>query len=58
VKIDDTIKLSGLGREEWPDFIGFLLNVYYQCIGPLVFECCKSIEVMESAADELGVRYS
>jgi len=28
VKIDDTIKLSGLGREEWPDFIGFLLNVY------------------------------
>jgi hypothetical protein len=58
IKADDTIKLSGLGSEEWPEFIRFMLNVYYQCIGPLVFECTEGIEVMESAADELGVRYS
>jgi hypothetical protein len=58
VRIDDTIQLSGLSGEEWPDFIRFLLNVYYQCIGPLALECCKGIEIMENVADEMGVRYS
>ena len=58
VRIDDTIQLSGLSREEWPDFIRSLLNVYYQCIGPLALECCKGIEIMENVADEMGVRYS
>jgi hypothetical protein len=46
IKIDDTIHLSGLTDEEWPKFIEFLLSIFYQCVGPITFECCKKIREM------------
>jgi len=57
VEIDDTIRLSGLGSEEWPEFIRFMLDVYYQCIGPLVFECTEGIDLMEREAEVLRAKH-
>jgi hypothetical protein len=60
LKIDNKIHLSGLTDEEWPKFIEFLLHIFYQCIGPVTFECCKKIrempelkEIVERAEEKL-----
>ena len=60
IRIDDTIHLSDLTGEEWPKFIEFLLNISYQCVGPVTFECCKEMreipeikEIVERAEGKL-----
>jgi len=58
IKADDTIQLSGLKSGEWPEFIRFVLDVYYQCIGPLVFECTEGIDLMEKETKALRAKHS
>ena len=57
IRIDDTIHLSRLNEDEWPRFLEFLLNTYYQCIGPTVFECAKEIEILDSMVKKIKEKY-
>lgn len=58
IKINDTIQLSGLNREEWPAFIRFMLDVYYKCIGPITWDIARDVEELkgfvESGSVSLG----
>jgi len=58
IRIDDTIHLSGLSEDEWPRFLEFLLNTYYQCIGPTLFECTKGIKILEDMVKKIEEKYA
>jgi hypothetical protein len=58
IRIDDTVHLSGLSLEEWPKFMHFLLDIYYQCVGPITFECSKGIDIMEDTVKKVEEKYS
>jgi hypothetical protein len=47
VQVEDTIKLSNIPEEEWPEFIEFVLGIFYMCIGPITWEEAKQIEGLE-----------
>jgi hypothetical protein len=57
VQIDDTIHLSGLSNEEWPEFAEFLLSIYYQCIGPTTFECTKEIKIIKDIVKKVEEKH-
>jgi hypothetical protein len=58
IRIDDTIHLSGLNEDEWPRFLEFLLNTYYQCIGPTLFECTKEIKILDEIVRRIEEKYA
>jgi hypothetical protein len=57
IVIDDTIHLSGLSEDEWPKFLKFVLNTYYQCIGPILFDCTKGIDILDDLTKKIEEKY-
>jgi hypothetical protein len=44
IRINDTISLSDVRDYEWQDLLTFILDVYYNCIGPVTWEVAKEVE--------------
>ena len=44
ISTSDTISLSDVRDDEWQDLLAFILNVYYQCIGPVTWEVAKDVD--------------
>lgn len=44
ISTSDTIGLSDVRDDEWQDLLAFILDVYYQCIGPVTWEVANDVE--------------
>jgi hypothetical protein len=57
IRIDDTIHLSNIEDKDWPKLLAFLIDTYYQCIGPIAIEEAKKVEGLEEIAEKVEERY-
>jgi PAS domain S-box-containing protein len=57
VKIEQGMLLKNLGEEDWPEFLEFLLDRFYECIGPTTFECAEGIGTLEPILEKVKDRY-
>jgi PAS domain S-box-containing protein len=57
IRIEDGISLNNVPQKDWPSFTGFLLNIFYECIGPATFECCEGIKCIENIVEKVKVKY-
>jgi len=51
MKVEDTISLSNIEEKEWPEFMSFVLWVFYQCIGPVTWEKAEEVEKLKGIAE-------
>jgi len=58
VKIKDGLTLRNMKKEDLPSFVEFLLETFYQCIGPTTFECSEGIESINPIVEKVKARYS
>jgi len=58
IEIEDTIRLSKVKDDEWPEFIKFVLRIFNMCIGPITWEEAEQIEGLEEITREVKYRYS
>jgi hypothetical protein len=47
IEVADTIRLSNVKNEEWPEFIEFVLRIFNMCIGPITWEEARQVEGLE-----------
>jgi hypothetical protein len=57
IEVADTIHLSNVKNEEWPEFIEFVLRIFNMCIGPITWEEAKQIRGLEKIAEGAEKRY-
>jgi hypothetical protein len=57
VKIRDRITIVNMAETDWPHFIEFLIETFYQCIGPTTFECVEGIRTMEEIVKNNSARW-
>jgi len=57
IEIEDTIRLSKVKDDEWPEFIKFVLRIFNMCIGPITWEEAEQIEGLEEITREVKYRY-
>jgi PAS domain S-box-containing protein len=57
VEIQKGMILKNLKHEEWPKFLEFLLERFYECIGPTTFDSAEGIVALESAINKVKNKY-
>ena len=57
VKIKDGLTISNMRGEDWLSFIEFLLETFYQCIGPTTFECSEGIKAIENIVEKVKIKH-
>ena len=57
VTIENGLILRNMEREDLPSFVEFLLETFYQCIGPTTFECSEGIGTIEDIVKKVRTRY-
>jgi PAS domain S-box-containing protein len=57
IKINDGVDISNMPEEEWPPFLEFLLKTFYECIGPVTFECAQGITSLKPILNKVESEY-
>jgi PAS domain S-box-containing protein len=57
IEVKEGIALTNVPKKEWPSFLTFLLATFYECIGPVTFECCEGIESIKDVVEEVKAKY-
>ncbi|HIH98499.1 MAG TPA: hypothetical protein HA346_05805 [Thermoplasmata archaeon] len=57
IRIEKGITPVNVPKEEWSSFIEFMLNTFYECVGPTTFECAEGIRSIEDIVKKTKARY-
>ena len=57
VKIKDGLTLRNMKKEDLPSFVEFLLETFYQCIGPTTFECSEGIRTIGNIVEKVRAKH-
>ena len=54
---EEGIDITNISKEDWKSFINFTIEIFYECIGPTTFECCKGIKSIEDMVKKVKEKY-
>jgi hypothetical protein len=57
IGIKEGVALTNIPEDDWPPFTEFLLSTFYECIGPMTFECSEGIKTFEGIVGEVKAKY-